>query len=87
MTVDDIQDVRDAIINTTQGPNTVSTYNTGRRLTSRASFRNGYGLARADRAVVREETTILGVGTAVGAAAGLGGLFFALARPETPDSA
>lgn len=83
MTLDDVEEVRDAVVNTTTGPGNVQTLRTGKRITAQSSFTLGVGLANAERVATHTETTIIGGVTVAGAGVGLVGLAYALSRPES----
>lgn len=70
MTLDDVDRIEQAIVNSTNAPPGNSTYPTGRRLTAPTSFSNGYGVINPERCVRNIETTIADPSVAVGGTVG-----------------
>lgn len=86
MTLDNVEEVRNDIINTTEGIPGVDTIVTGRRLKAANSTPRGYGRVNAVRAVTGAQTTTGDIGAYLTGGAGLASFGFLLASDRRLDS-
>lgn len=86
MTLDNVDAVRNDIINTTDGVPGVDTIVTGRRITATSTLSRGYGRVNAARAVTGTGTTTGDIGAYLSGGAGLASFGLLLASDRPLDS-
>lgn len=86
MTVENVDALERAVVNTTEGGPGLAAVSTGVRITATGTNTYGYGLVNPERAVTDRETSV--VDPTVLAGAGVGTLaFFMVDRSDTGQSA
>lgn len=86
MTLDNVDAVRNDIINTTDGVPGVDTIVTGRRIKAASTLSRGYGRVNAARAVTGAGTTTGDIGAYLSGGAGLASFGLLLASDRPLDS-
>jgi len=86
MTLDNVEEVKSDIVNTTNGIPGADTIVTGKRVSAASNLTRGYGRVNAARAVSGAETTTADAGLVLSSGVGLASFGFLLASDRPIDS-